>query len=162
MRTITALSLTRPTDTRQSEPTPDAEWRDEASCREFPITGDFDPWFPEGHNPVYAQARAICQACPVRLLCLEDAIESERGWSKQSRHGMVGGLTPGERYKLDLDRRNRAPVDRPSPKRDRVVALTAQGMTTAEIAQEMGMSPRNVTLHRRKAREAGLLPGVAS
>lgn len=57
MRTITALSLTRPADTRQSEPVPSSEWREEAMCREYPITGDFDPWFPEGHNPVYAPAR---------------------------------------------------------------------------------------------------------
>jgi hypothetical protein len=163
MRTITALTLTRPTDTRQLEPdaTPDS-WREQAACTEVPITGDFDPWFPEGHNPPYAAARAICYPCPVRLMCLKDALDEERGRGRPDRHGMRGGQTPGDRYKLDVASRGGGRVERPSPKRDRVIALTRAGKTTREIAEELGIEPRNVTLHRRKAREAGLLPEVAS
>lgn len=40
--------------------------------------------------------RRICASCPVRELCLVDALDPER----RADHGMRGGLTPTERRAL--------------------------------------------------------------
>lgn len=53
--------------------------------------GDAKPerWFPE--NGTTAQyARRVCEVCPVRLLCLADAVVNDE------RHGVWGGAIPRE------------------------------------------------------------------
>jgi len=76
------------------DPSPPArwEWPENAAC------AGMDPtiFFPKrgGHHDVYAPARAICRACPVRFPCLEETMRSEL---VGNRHGMAGGLTPAER-----------------------------------------------------------------
>lgn len=69
---------------------------------------DTDPevWFPEGAGPNYKIARAFCNRCPVRNLCLDYAIENEE------LIGMFGGLTPKERFKI-IHSRTRRPQGRP-------------------------------------------------
>lgn len=51
-------------------------------------------------TPQHQQAKALCHTCVVRARCLEYALESERDVEKRSRHGIWGGLTPEERWKL--------------------------------------------------------------
>lgn len=77
-------------------------WLDDAACRETP-THIFYPSPPTGRRPDayipaahYAQARAICNQCPVRDRCLDDAMAAENG----QRFGMFGGLTERERASL--------------------------------------------------------------
>lgn len=81
-------------------------WRHAAVCR--PENG-YDPeiWFPPPMRPyairgeqaaarrrriaAEAQAKALCNTCPVRLQCLQFADETNQ------REGVWGGLTPQER-----------------------------------------------------------------
>ena len=50
-------------------------------------------WFP-GQGGSMNQAKAVCRACPVRLKCLDWAVEANE------RAGVWGGTTPGERAQL--------------------------------------------------------------
>jgi len=68
------------------------EWYERALCAEV----DGDLWFPEagGISNETAQAKAICERCPVKVECLEDALVGNVGY------GIWGGLTPVERNAL--------------------------------------------------------------
>lgn len=87
------------------------DWMAAAACKDKPL----DWWFPEfgdagpgRGNRVggqYQRARDICDRCPVRAECLDEAMRMERGVSHNFRHGMVGGLTPREREALSRKRR---------------------------------------------------------
>lgn len=74
--------------------TTDLSWHARAACR------DHDPnlWFPTSRiaDP-YAPARAVCRRCPVVTICRDNALVDEAGFDVDSRHGMLGGLTPAER-----------------------------------------------------------------
>lgn len=54
-------------------------------------------WFPEGPSNATenstAYAKAICNTCPIKLQCLQDAIENEY-------YGIWGGLTETERSRM--------------------------------------------------------------
>ena len=63
---------------------------DDAACAE--VTPDI--FFPEPGGAPIKNVRAICEACPVRLVCLEYAITEHIAW------GVWGGLTPNERKRL--------------------------------------------------------------
>lgn len=56
----------------------------------FPETGAPDP---------YWQARIVCGSCPVRRVCLSEAMREESR-SYGGRHGMRGGKSPNERREL--------------------------------------------------------------
>jgi len=68
------------------------EWMTRASCREF----DPDEWFPEVGGNARA-AKRICADCPVRVECLEYALEGFE-W------GVWGGLSTQERRRLKARR----------------------------------------------------------
>ena len=55
------------------------------------------PWFP-GRGGSVNQAKAVCWACPVRLECLDWAVEANE------RAGVWGGTTPDERAQLRTER----------------------------------------------------------
>jgi hypothetical protein len=62
---------------------------------------DADQWFPvsieaEGARREAAAAIAICEACPVRVSCLQFSL---RQWDV-GQHGVWGGLVAGERATL--------------------------------------------------------------
>jgi WhiB family redox-sensing transcriptional regulator len=69
-------------------PSGDYSWQKSARCADagpsmmFPHDADF---------PGIARAKAVCERCPVRALCLDEA--QTRG----ERFGIWGGLTPDER-----------------------------------------------------------------
>lgn len=68
---------------------------DEAACRGVPVS----VFFPDDDQPNYALARRLCESCPVRTPCLEDAHRA------RVNHGMFGGLTPKERRAARRDGR---------------------------------------------------------
>ena len=76
----------------------DDSWRRDALCRELVALGEasIEFWFPPSERPdgkvhptVYAKARRICDECPVRYPCLQDALDEEERTS-----GMRGAATP--------------------------------------------------------------------
>jgi WhiB family redox-sensing transcriptional regulator len=88
METVTATRAPR----RRAEPRayrrPPA-WHALAAC----ASADPDSWYPELSEPSKAVLR-ICTACPVRDLCLDQAL------ADGEQHGIWGGLTPPERRAL--------------------------------------------------------------
>lgn len=74
-------------------------WRLNGSCAAHP---DPELWFRDDPAGVTA-AKAVCATCPVRELCLADALARGEAW------GVLGGLTGPER------RRQAATVGAPRP-----------------------------------------------
>jgi WhiB family redox-sensing transcriptional regulator len=68
---------------------------DDAKCAE--VTPDI--FFPEFGNNHSRQAVKICDACPVKEVCLEYALGNDEVW------GIWGGLTPNQRKRLKRGRR---------------------------------------------------------
>lgn len=75
-------------------------WMTAATCAQ--IGGDM--WFPEKgvNGTTIAMVKAMCAECPVRLQCLEWAIETE-SWD-----GVFGGLSSKQRRKVVRDRKEAA------------------------------------------------------
>ena len=48
-------------------------------------------------------AVGVCGGCPVREACLRMALDAERGTGVYERHGVFGGLTPIERFRMQRD-----------------------------------------------------------
>ena len=50
-------------------------------------------------------AVGVCGGCPVRVreACLRMALDAERGAGVYERHGVFGGLTPIERFRMQRD-----------------------------------------------------------
>lgn len=75
-------------------------WSNLAACAGLDLS-TFYPAHTQGRGDAYAPARPICDACPVRRECLDDALAWEKG-RRERRWGMAGGLSPDERHRLDL------------------------------------------------------------
>jgi WhiB family transcriptional regulator, redox-sensing transcriptional regulator len=71
-------------------PPTDSRWREQALCAET----DPEVFFPEPGKSA-DQARGICGQCPVRLVCLADALAG-----RDVAFGVRGGLSPVERRAL--------------------------------------------------------------
>lgn len=72
-------------------------WWREAACV------DLDPemFFPApSQRSRIRRAVAVCCSCPVVDECLRSALRMETKRSAENRHGVWGGLTPEQRYKL--------------------------------------------------------------
>ena len=61
-----------------------AEWHERAECRRLGLPMEL--FFPEKPHLVPAEARRACDACPVRIPCLEHALVAEEGgvWGGES------------------------------------------------------------------------------
>lgn len=71
------------------------DWRDDAACSGY----NPELWFPRGGKfDNSSRVVQVCQHCPVRAECLDDALKND------IRYGVWGGLTARQRRKL-LDRR---------------------------------------------------------
>lgn len=68
-------------------------WRERAGC----AGEDPEVFFPVGSRPRPLRALQICRDCPVREMCLADAMATE---DPAMRWGVLGGLTPAERAEL--------------------------------------------------------------
>lgn len=74
-----------------------ATWRQRAACKGL----DPDVFYPSSDEEA-DEAKAICEICPVRPLCLEHAI------TFRERDGVWGGLTERERRRVVRQRRKSA------------------------------------------------------
>lgn len=99
----------------------DRDWVLKAGCRSS--GQDPDDWFTGGedagrdrraHQAATARAKLVCAtSCTVREECLAEALAREGGVTPGFRHGIWGGLTAGQRYRLWQERQRRvadAPV----------------------------------------------------
>lgn len=76
----------------------DLDWMQHGRCRET----DPELWWPEKGDHYGSKAKAVCHTCPVRVLCLNYAIEHRIG------DGIWGGMTVGERRRLRREKRSAA------------------------------------------------------
>lgn len=77
----------------QAEP-----WIEYADCRSIGT----DAFYPEMGDS-WTEAIEVCEACPVRLLCLDYAMRSEIDRPAKHRFGIFGGLKPHQRKKHEPD-----------------------------------------------------------
>lgn len=79
-------------------------WIDDAACQNADPTLFFDPTLHprRGHRGApgfdFTEALRICATCPVRLPCLQWAIDAEQ--DSTLRYGVWGGTTPEQRRTL--------------------------------------------------------------
>ena len=121
-----------------------AEWMESAACK----GKDVDLFF-SGPGMLPVEALRLCQSCPVRVDCLNYAVDNHID------HGMWGGLSARERRV----RCQYTPIKTntqlfSSEQRQRIVARFLFGLSTLEIAEELGCSRRTVS--RVLARERAL------
>jgi len=70
---------------------PDEGWREQAACG----GADTDLFFPAGEeDALVAEAREICESCPVKDECLRYALATNQ------TEGVWGGMTGSERRSL--------------------------------------------------------------
>lgn len=159
--------------TSHPRPAPDTtsgsahDWRGAAACR----SEDPELFFPRGatgeHLVQAERAKRVCERCPVRLRCLEDAL------AHRAQDGVWGGLDQGERRALAAQhrqaahvpleallalvdtrrRRAQAKAKRASVRAARdagVRRLWAQGKSDPQIAIRLGLSVNGVRGIRRR------------
>ena len=84
---------------RTEEVAPPAQWRTMGMCR----GSDAAIFYPMSDDDAdAAEAKMICELCPVRQPCLEFAL------STREKHGVWGGLTERERRRVLRQRRKSA------------------------------------------------------
>jgi WhiB family redox-sensing transcriptional regulator len=85
-----------------------SDWVRRAACRPGGEHADPELWFPLGKGPEtraqVEEATAICRECPVRVECLEYALEHK------VPDGIWGGVTELGRWKILLERRAVGPT----------------------------------------------------
>ncbi|MFC9331423.1 WhiB family transcriptional regulator [Kitasatospora sp. NPDC057015] len=108
------------------------QWRQKALCAGHPQP---DAWFAPPRFAAHHQALALCQRCPVRRECLEDAVEC------RVTEGIRGGLTSEE-----IGKRITFRQDRPDFARIRAVLLgqripltDPEKRVTVRVAQMVGI-----------------------
>lgn len=77
------------------------DWWEQAECRKEPQEWFFAIPGEDGYTRTRKLAKDVCLRCPVRLACLEWAMDIEAGVPREFRHGVYGGLGPRERFLLD-------------------------------------------------------------
>jgi hypothetical protein len=63
------------------------------ACENIPDAFFYDPESPQRYEMIRI-AKSLCDACPLKLLCLEYALEAEE------EHGIWGGMTPINRAQM--------------------------------------------------------------
>lgn len=87
----------------------DREWELKAACR------DTDPEVFFSSRSV-GLARQTCEACPVRMTCLESALVREEGVAKEFRTGIVAGVTGAQRWGIAQERKATEAARKPAKK----------------------------------------------
>lgn len=68
-----------------------------------PACMDADPAMFFSTKPAtVAAAQDICRRCPIREQCLENQLTFERSFGRHARSGIYGGMTPDDRYEVDV------------------------------------------------------------
>ena len=92
-----------------------SEWMSSAACKDVGP----DPFYVEApHTHAGDEARAICEACPVRRQCLDYAI------ANHEPAGIWGGKTWRQRRRIITDRRRAMAGEKP---RGKPVAIRGPG-----------------------------------
>jgi WhiB family redox-sensing transcriptional regulator len=76
--------------TIDGDPARPLEWQEQALCAQT----DPESFFPEKGGST-REAKRVCDACPVRVQCLDYALEN------QERFGIWGGLSERERRRME-------------------------------------------------------------
>jgi hypothetical protein len=122
------------TDTRRpTKPAaPDTGWMEYGLCRQT----DPNLFFPEGHGAAITiqteQAKSVCNRCPVRLRCLDWALDTGQ------YVGVWGGLSEGERR--GLTRSRETAFVRCLEAQEFIEERRAAGAGMRELAQAMSVS----------------------
>jgi WhiB family redox-sensing transcriptional regulator len=138
-------TMTPPTGHATSPAAPSDAWMQHGLCRQV----DAQIFFPEGRGGSIVvqtrQAKQVCNRCPVRLLCLDWAVETRQHF------GVWGGLSEEERG--DLWRRPRRKAGELSALEEilqnrlaEFEDLREQGLELVEIAAWLGTNVQ--TLNR--------------
>lgn len=78
-----------------AQPVPEAKpWQYRAACEGKPRLFFVADANAPADDPIWAEAKAICAGCPVRLDCLDYAMRN------RETDGVWGGLDPAQRRKL--------------------------------------------------------------
>jgi hypothetical protein len=106
-----------------------------------------DPFHPEptrGPTPkdLYAEAAAICKRCPIRDLCLQDALTETVQW------GYRGGMTPEQRQALVGGRP--APIRKQVAEPHNRMDLYDQGLSDRAIAARVNVTHKAVIAWRKR------------
>jgi hypothetical protein len=88
--------------TRQELLDMESALREKASCRGYPLSYRKAYWLTGLSEEISDDAKKICDACPVKIQCLEYAMALEVDYH---RFDIFGGLTPIERRRLGKERR---------------------------------------------------------
>jgi WhiB family transcriptional regulator, redox-sensing transcriptional regulator len=97
-------------------------------------------FFPH-HGDDTTKARQLCGSCPFKTACQAYALDHKES-------GIWGGLDDRERYKiLRADSAITARRPHATVRRDEARWLAGQGLTHAEIADQMGIGVRQVERH---------------
>lgn len=84
-------------------------WTKQALCARPEYAKRHDElWFATpSQTDKIAEAKRLCNLCPVRMSCLRAEMAAEGNWSQDRRHGVRGGLDGAERHALykELQRR---------------------------------------------------------
>lgn len=113
----------------------DLDWMLDALCAET----DPEAFFPEKGGSIRT-ATTVCAKCDVKQQCLQYAMENNFDYD-----GIFGGLSPRNRRKLREKREGSS-----RSKRQEVISMTARHMTTDQISEALGISPRQVQRYRQK------------
>jgi WhiB family redox-sensing transcriptional regulator len=138
-------TLTEPAALGITPPPTTLSWRHEAACRWI----DPDLFWPQGESVAARkqaeEAKTVCAKCPVRLQCLEWAVEARQDF------GVWGGMTERERRVLhrrkprSYGRGEMSAVDQILTERlDLFEAAQARGLLPGEIARELGTNVQTV------------------
>lgn len=125
-------------------------WQIHGSCGTMP-----DLFFPSGNSldthVRTAQAKAVCQRCPVSETCLEWALTTGQDY------GVLGGMTAQERRRLHgrsplwFEERGRSRmVELMSAHREELEQLFADGLSNREIAERISTSAQMVVEIRKR------------
>lgn len=113
----------------------DPRWETNAACR----TVDPDLFFPVGSSKAAraqtAEAKSVCMQCPVRVQCLNWAMETEQP------HGVLGGMSQEERWQIapvTPGVRSTAPL-RCNEAREQILAWRRKEKTLQWIADRLGV-----------------------
>lgn len=94
---MTILRLVSVTSTDRHHPSTDERWRDNAAC----LGLESEIFYPITDEEADT-ARAICEACEVRVECLEYAL------ARREKDGVWGGATERDRRRIIRQRRRAA------------------------------------------------------
>lgn len=125
------------TSTSTRRPSTDAAlntgWMEYGLCRQT----DPNLFFPEGRGAAIAiqteQAKQVCNRCPVRLLCLDWALDTGQntgvwgGLSEDERRGLRGAAPHGTQFLLCLEQQ------------EYIERRVAEGGTHRKIAEELSV-----------------------